>query len=154
MPEYPSLTNFDIDTFFKGNGNYSGCVSKHQLKNVNNGKFYVVNIDDDPIGNGTHWVAVLGGKRYNCYFDPFGVPPDDTIMKILKKNRKKVLYNTNQIQHLESVMCGYYCVHFCEFMDKKSSKENHQPAYLRFLLQFSDDPLENEKTIRSIFDNK
>ena len=80
---------------------------------------YVINLDD--LGkNGTHWVALYIKKNKAIYFDSFGV-------EHLPKELKKLLWNKNygiktmdlnlyRIQDLDSIMCGYFCLGFLDYM--------------------------------------
>ena len=49
------------------------------------------------------------------YFDSFGVEhiPKE-IMKFI--NRKKIITNIYRIQTYDSIMCGYFCIGFINFM--------------------------------------
>ena len=54
------------------------------------------------------------------YFDSFGV---EHIAKEIKKfiNNKKIITNIFRIQAYDSVMCGYFCIGFTDFMFKGNS---------------------------------
>lgn len=121
------LSNDDIDKLLstKSSGKplkyYAGCFMKHQLEDMSpeNDKIYIINLDEKG-GSGTHWVLVSNltkcNKRQIVYFNSFGLPPPDVILRFMKRakdstgKKKEVLYNTCQIQDIESVNCGYYCV--------------------------------------------
>ena len=69
----------------------------------------------------THWIAlyVNGDKRrtyYDAtYFDNFGV---EKIPKEIKKSRgnKNIKRNIHRIQAYVSIMCGYFCIGFIDFI--------------------------------------
>ena len=50
----------------------------------------------------------------NCtFFDSFGFSPQDyKVDDYIKKTSKSYEWNQNQIQHVESSMCGFYCIYF------------------------------------------
>jgi hypothetical protein len=102
------LTNIDIDNFFKNNPRYGGCFARNRLPKEPNGKFYVINMDDEK-GPGTHWVSI-----YCChpdidyYFDSFGVEPPEEVLKFIKSDEKKLIVNDVQIQSMDSNNCGYF----------------------------------------------
>ena len=47
------------------------------------------------------------------YFDSFGVEHYE-IMKFI--NRKEIITNIYKIQAYDSIMCGYFCIRFINFM--------------------------------------
>lgn len=166
---FPILSNLDIDRHFAErlvadqNAQYMGCMDKRKFSkkirelarkdNIN--KFAVINLDPD--GGGTHWVAIWkSDPKLMYYFDPFGVIPDATIYQTLKKSCRplsegKVLYNTKQIQDVESIMCGYYCIYFLEYLLNKSNSDGGND-YLDFVMLWDDDTKKNEQKIKGIFE--
>ena len=75
---------------------------------------YVINLDEYH-DIGTHWVALYVNNKTIIYFDSFGVEhiPRE-IMKLIA--RKKIITNIYRIQAYDSVMCGYFCIRFINFM--------------------------------------
>ena len=75
---------------------------------------YIINLDD--LGkNGTHWVAMYVKKNRAIYFDSFGVEhlPEE-LKKVLSS--KNVELNLYRIQDFDSIMCGYFCLGFLDYM--------------------------------------
>ena len=66
---------------------------------------------------GTHWVALYVQNNNVTYFDSFGVEhiPEE-IMKFIKNRNIKT--NICRIQAYDSIMCGYFCIAFTDFMFK------------------------------------
>ena len=66
---------------------------------------------------GTHWVALHVNNNDATYFDSFGVK---YIPKEIKTfiNNKNIKTNIFRIQAYDSVMCGYFCIGFINFMFK------------------------------------
>ena len=72
---------------------------------------------------GTHWVALYVHNNYVTYFDSFGV---GHIPKEIKAfiNRplssalqnKNIITNISRIQAFDSIICGYFCIGFIDFM--------------------------------------
>ena len=91
--------------------------------NTKNGA-YVINLDEY-CNSGTHWVALHVNKRTIIYFDSFGVEniPTD-IMKLIdneqsssaKACNKNIITNIFRIQAYDSIMCGYFCIGFINFI--------------------------------------
>ena len=67
----------------------------------------ILNLDDTS-GGGTHWVAwyKMGKEKY--YFDSYGVQPPEELIQYLQS---PILYNTEQIQPRETVVCGHLCLY-------------------------------------------
>ena len=81
--------------------------------NIKNGS-YVINLDEYH-DIGTHWVALYVNNKIVIYFDSFGV---EHIPREIKKFfvRKKKIRNIYRIQAYDSIMCGYFCIGFINFM--------------------------------------
>jgi len=86
------------------------------------GECAVMNLDSSG-GKGTHWVAWVcstdNNTKFSVYFDSFGLPMPDNLLKYLKKIGK-IFINNEQIQQDSSVRCGYYCIDFIESCHGKS----------------------------------
>ena len=77
---------------------------------------YITNLNEySDIGN--HWVALHVNNNDVSYFDSFGV---EHIPKEIKTfiNNKNFKTNIFRIQAYDSVMCGYFCIWFIDFMFK------------------------------------
>ena len=77
---------------------------------------YIVNLDNSD-GNGSHWTALILTQTCAIYFDSFGQPMPQSILRFIRKYSKscKIIYSRNQIQALDSVFCGWYCLNFLYF---------------------------------------
>ena len=66
---------------------------------------------------GTNWIALYPISNNVTYFDSFGV---EHIPKEIEKfiNGFLITAKTCRIQAYDSVMCGYFCIGFIEFMLK------------------------------------
>ena len=80
---------------------------------------YVINLDEYS-DIGTHWIALYALNNIDTYFDSFGV---EHISKEIKKfiGKKNIHANIFRIQAYDSVMWGYFCVGFIDFMLKDKS---------------------------------
>ena len=62
-----------------------------------------------------------------------------------KYDKVKEVYNTNQYQHIESLLCGYFCLYFLNEMNKgKSFSEVLKPLMIN-------DTIYNEEFITNYF---
>ena len=113
-----SLTNFEIQEYYQNEPRFNGVFSRDNLpnnlpNNIKNGA-YVINLDEYH-DIGTHWVALYLNNNIVTYFDSFGVEhiPKE-IMNFI--SRKKIITNIYRIQAYDSIMCGYFCIGFINFM--------------------------------------
>ena len=77
---------------------------------------YVINLDGHS-DIGTHWIALYVNNKTVTYFDTFGI---EHIPKEIKKfiNNKNIIANLFRLQAYDSIMCGYFCIGFIDFMLK------------------------------------
>ena len=118
MPPHP-LTNFEIKEHYENEPRFNGVYSKDNLtKTIKNGA-YVINLDEYPDA-GTHWIALYVKNNEVIYFDSFGVEhvPKEIKGFIRDKNIKT---NISRIQADSSIVCGYFCIEFIDFMFAGSS---------------------------------
>jgi hypothetical protein len=76
----------------------------------------VVNFDSSEQA-GSHWVSMIIDCHGVCeYFDSFAMKPmiRDHII-FMKNNSRKIIYNKQCLQSLESSLCGHYCCLFIYF---------------------------------------
>ena len=108
------LTNFEIQKYYKNEPRFNGVFSRNNLpKKIKDGA-YIINLDE--YGNvGTHWIALFCKKNKIVYFDSFGIEHIPEEIKEFIKN-KNIKANIFQIQGNNSIMCGYFCIEFIDFM--------------------------------------
>ena len=69
---------------------------------------------------GTHWIALYVNTKTVTYFDSFGVEHTPAEIKNFINN-KNIIANIFRIQAYDSIMCGYFCIEFINFMFKGNS---------------------------------
>ena len=113
LPAHP-LTNFEIQEYYQNEPKFNGVFSRDNLPNIINNGAYVINLDEYH-DIGTHCVALYVNNKIVTYFDSFGVEhiPKE-IMEFI--NCKKIITNIYRIQAYDSIMCGYFCIGFINFM--------------------------------------
>ena len=118
MPPH-TLTSFEIQKYYKIEPRFNGTYSRDNLSNKIKDGAYVINLDEHS-DIGTHWIAVYVKNNNITYFYSFGVEhiPKDIIKFI---GRKNVIVNIFRIQAYDSIMCGYFCIGFINFMFKGRS---------------------------------
>ena len=77
---------------------------------------YVINLDEYE-NTGTHWVSLFVKPKYRVYFDSFGI---EHIPKEINKfiGNNDIESNIFRIQAYDSIMCGYFCIGFINYMLK------------------------------------
>ena len=75
---------------------------------------YVINLDEYA-DVGTEWIALFVLNIEIIYFNSFGV---EHVPKEIEKciGHKNIKTNTFRIQANNSIMCGYFCIGFIDFM--------------------------------------
>ena len=113
MRPYP-LTNFEIQKYYENKSRFNGVYSRNNLpKKIKDGA-YVINLDEYA-DTGTHWIALFCNINEFFYFDSFGVEhiPEEIKEFFGNKNIKANIY---RVQAYNSIMCGYFCIEFIDFM--------------------------------------
>jgi hypothetical protein len=82
---------------------------------------------------GTHWTCYFIDPKYLFaeFFDSFGIPPGNEIVKYLKTLKKPIAYHSIAVQNLNDVNCGHLCV---EYINKRFEGVDPQNfIYILFL---------------------
>jgi hypothetical protein len=126
---------------------FLGCFSIDELpKKMKKNDSLVINFDKKNMP-GSHWVCAVNYLNSVEYFDSYGVAPPKMISDFLKTSGKDIRYNSEQIQSLGSILCGYYC---CFYIMKRAM--GYEPEDI--LHHFGDNTIKNEKKIEKIFIKK
>lgn len=143
-----ALSNFDIIKIIQSQGvdDFKGVYMKDQLPNKLERGSYIVNLQSSKEGNGTHWVCLYHTPNFSYYYDSYGfVPPLEVQDKIIP-----YMYNDLEIQDIDSTACGFYCVAFVLYLNKKINIER---AFREFINLFGKDTEKNERTLYRILYN-
>ena len=118
IPPHP-LTNFEIQKYYPNEPRFNGVFSRNNLPLKIEDGAYIINLHEYT-DVGTRWIALFCNKNEVVYFGSFGV---EHVPKEIKKfiNNKNIIAKIFRIQANDSVMCGYFCIGFIDFMlaDKK-----------------------------------
>ena len=130
-PALGSLSDFEIDTYFKGEPRYGGTFSNDQLtkRNYDPKLAYILNLQNLR-QSGSHWVALLPEGRY---IDSYGVGPTQEITPLVRT------YNKSYFQGFKQSDCGYFAIYHVEkalagedpFDDLKASDYSHNYDVLK-----------------------
>ena len=113
------LTNFEITKYYENESRFNGVYSRDNLPNKIKDGAYVINLDEYS-DIGTHWIVLYLKNNDITYFDSFGVEHIPKEIKAFIKN-KNVKTNVFRIQAYDSILCGYFCIRFINFMFKGKS---------------------------------
>ena len=109
------LTNFEIQKYYENESRFNGVYSRDNLPRIKDGA-YIIDLDEYS-DIWTHWAALWVNDDNVTYFDSFGV---EHIPKEIKAfvNNKNIKTNIFRIEAYDSIMCGYFCIRFIDFMLK------------------------------------
>ena len=154
LPFHP-LTNIEINEYFKNEPRFKGVYSRNNLPNKIKKGAYVINLDEYENAGG-HLVSLFVKPKYTVYFDSFGVEhiPKEINKFIANSDTTKSSYleriksNIFRIQTYNSIMCGYFCIEFINYMLKGKT-------LLDYTNLFSpNDFKKNDRIIKRIFKNE
>ena len=91
---------------------------QNNLSQIKDGAYAINLVDFKSIG--THWIALYVNGNNMIYFDSFGVEHiSKEIWKLI--GNRDLLTNIYRIQANDSIVCGYFCIGFIDFMLKGQS---------------------------------
>ena len=102
MPPH-SFTNIEITQYYQNETRFIGIFSRNNF------------FRDEYKDSGTHWIASFCNKKQIIYFDSFGV--EHVSKEILNFiGNKTIASNIYCVQTTNSILCGYFCILFINFM--------------------------------------
>ena len=148
------LTNIEISEYYKNEPRFNGVYSRNNLPKTIKKRAYVINLDEYE-NTGTHWVALFVKTNEAIYFDSFGIEHipieinkfinNDTTKSI---SLERIESNIFRIQAYNSIMRGYFCIEFINYMLKGKK-------LLDYTNLFSpNDFKNNDRVIKRIFKNE
>ena len=122
MTPHP-LTNFEIQAYYQNERGFIGVYSSDKLPDKIKDGAYVINLNEY-FDIRTHWIALYVNNKTVTYFDSFGI---EHIPKGIKTftNNKNIIANIYRIQNYDSIMCGYFCTGFIDYMFMGKSLTDH-----------------------------
>ena len=113
MPPH-SLTNFEIQKYYQNEPKLNAVYYRDNLPKIKDGT-YVIHLDEYS-DIGTHWVVLYVINNDVTYFGSFGVDYIPKEIKSFMDRSLSVTTNIFRIQACDSVICGYFCIGFIDFM--------------------------------------
>ena len=142
-----------------------GVYSRNNLPNKIKKGAYVINLDGYE-NTGTHWVSLFVKAKYTVYFNSFGVEhiPKELNKFIRSKELGPAVGNEQsssakarnkgmkasifRIQAYDSIMCGYFCIEFINYMLKGKTLSDYTNLFS------PNDFKKNDQVIKRIFKNE
>ena len=144
LPFHP-LTNIEISEYYKNEPRFNGVYSRNNLPNKIKRGAYVINLDEYE-NTGTHWVSLFVKPKYKVYFDSFGI--EHIPKEISKFINNDIKSNISRIQAYDSIMCGYFCIEFINYMFKGKTLLDYNNLFC------PNDFKKNDQIIKRIFKNE
>ena len=131
LPFHP-LTNIEISEYYKNEPRFNGVYSRNILPKTIKKGAYVINLDEYE-NTGTHWVALFVKTNEAIYFASFGI---EHIPKEINKfiGNNKIKSNIFRIQTYDSIMCGYFCIEFINYMLKHKTLLDYTIIYFHLMI--------------------
>ena len=136
IPPHP-LTNLKTKDYYENESRFNGVHSRDNLPNKIKSGAYVVNVDE--YNNvGTHWIAVYCKNNNEAiHFDSFGIEHIPLEVKKFIDHKNKT--NIFRLQAYNSIMCGFFCIKFIDFMLKDKSLVEFTSLFSPYDFKKSDD---------------
>ena len=110
--------DFEIQKYYQNDPKFNDAYSRNDLPKTKDGA-YILNLCEYK-SIATHWIALHINTKKVTYFDRFEV---EHIPEEIKKfiGNKNIITKSYRIQAYDSIMCGYFCIGFIDFMLKGKS---------------------------------
>ena len=119
-----------------GLGDFIGVFAVDKLTLIPKSRTGLLIFNTDTSQNiGQHWIALCVTKNNVYYFDSLSSEFQHSIYfeAYMKFAKKRLIWNTIQIQHDLSDKCGIHCLVFCYAMRKKRNRTNYESFLNNFL---------------------
>ena len=129
MTPHP-LTNFEIQTYYQNGRRLIGVYSRDNLPDKIRDGAYVINLDEYS-DIGTPWEALYVNNKTVTYFDSFGIEhkPKEVKKFIGHRNIISNIYRIQNYDSIDSIMCGYFCIGFIDYMFKGKSLTDYDNLF-------------------------
>ena len=125
---YP-LSNIFINDLLKNKESYLNTFSKDEIPLMENNEYLIFNLQNSN-EKGSHWISLSRNNKNIFIFASFGIGHiPKNIYNIYKDFN--IITNIYRIQHINSNLCGLFCVLFCLY------KVNNKNKFIEFLNLFN-----------------
>ena len=113
IPHHP-MTKIEIKRHYQNNSRTNGAYSRDNLPRKIKDGTYKINLDEYA-DTDTHWITLYVLNNDVIYFDSFGVDNIPREIRCFISN-KNIQTNIFRIQPYDSVMWGYFCIGFINYI--------------------------------------
>ena len=113
MTPHP-LTNFEIEAYYQNEPRFNRVYSRDNLQVKVKDGAYSINLDDYSDIE-THWIALYVNNKTVTYFDSFGIEHIYQEIRLFIAD-KDIIASIYRIQSYDSIVCGYFCIGFINYM--------------------------------------
>ena len=98
---------------------------------------YIINLDEYA-DVGTHWITLFCKRNGIVYFNSFGV---EHVSEKIKKfiGNENIKANIFPVQANNSILCGYFCIGFIDFMLASKKLTDFASSYIPYDFEKNDD---------------
>ena len=123
--------------YYENESRFNGVYSRDNLPKTIKNEAYVINLNEYA-DVGRHWIDLYVKNNEVIYFDSFGVEhvPKEIVHFIGQKNIKR---NICRRQADNSIMCGYFCIGFIDFMFANRSLTDFTSLFSPYDFKKNDD---------------
>ena len=132
-----ALTNFEIQKYYENEPRFNGVYSRNNLPKTIKNVAYIINLDEYA-DVGTHWIALFCKRNGIVYFNSFGV---EHVSEKIKKfiGNENIKANIFRVQANNSILCGYFCIGFIDFMLASKKLTDFASLYITYDFEKNDD---------------
>ena len=105
------MSNVFINNLLKDEESYLNTFSKDKIPLIENNKSLIFNLQNSN-QPGSHWISFSRNNKNIFIFDSFGIGHIPKNINEIYKNFD-IITNIYRIQHINSNLCGLFCILFC-----------------------------------------
>ena len=121
----------EINEHMKDEEEFIGCFPYDKLPQIKDKKknFSLIINTGDSQSLGEHWLALKVNNQKCFYFDSFGLPIINDMIKAFLRKYEKCFYSKVCVQDINSKVCGNLCIMFIKTV-------NNYCDYVKFINHF------------------
>ena len=144
---FSSINKYRNSEYYSNESKFNGVYSRDNLPKITKKGAYVINLDEYE-NTGTHWISLFIKTNEFISFDSFGIEHIPKEINTFIGSNKKLKANIFRIQAYDSIMCGYFCIEFINYVLKGKT-------LLEYTNLFSPNGFKkNDRVIKRIFKNE
>jgi hypothetical protein len=116
--EKTTLSNLDLEVICKRLCRPVFVCMRNELTLdiLRNNACFIINLEADNNGGGTHWIGIYRNRKTIYYCDSFGTPVPQNQFELFHNNGYNIYQSTKMIQDVHSSCCGWFAALFVTLM--------------------------------------